>query len=451
MEIPETRYAKTVDGIHIAYQAFGDGPVDLVYLPGFISNVDVHWDVPPIAGFLRRLARLARVITFDRRGSGVSDKPAADVLGLEIGVEDIVAVMDAVGSERALLLGFEDGGALGAVVAATHPERTLGLVLFATWVRFGASEDYPWGWTDEHEREWRDSVEGTWGSAAFWRRHLSEVLPDLAVDDATAERWARYSRLCANPGYMALIGAMLAEIDVRAVLPSIQAPTLLMHRVDDQFEPIQVSRYTASMIPDARLVELPGNEHPMFYGDVDAVIRELSTFIGEIHAREAELDRVLATILFTDIVDSTARAALVGDARWTETRTRHDQLIRAQIARYRGREIKTMGDGFLATFDGPARGVRCAQAIAASVFPLGIEIRAGVHTGEVSFEGDDVAGLGVAIGARVGAMAGPSEVLVSSTVKDLVAGSGLTFEDAGEHELKGVPDTWHLYRVADSA
>ena len=448
MDIPETQYATTVDDVHIGYQVFGDGPVDLVYVQGYISNVDAHWDVPPLAGFLRRLARLARVVTFDRRGSGVSDKPAADTLGLEIGVEDIVAVMDAVGSERALLWGFEDGGALGGVFAATHPERTLGLVLFATWVRFAASDDYPWGWTEEDDREWRENVEGTWGSVAFWRWNLSKMLPDLADDDATAELWARYSRLCASPGSMALIDEMNAEIDIRAVLPSIQAPTLLMHRVDDQFEPIEASRYMVSMIPGSRLVELPGNEHPPFFGDVDAVTRELSTFIGEIHTREAELDRVLATILFTDIVDSTARASAVGDVRWTETRIRHDQLIRAQIARYRGREIKTMGDGFLATFDGPARGVRCAEAIAAGVRPLGIEIRAGLHTGEVSLEGDDVAGVGVAIGARVGALAGPSEVLVSQTVKDLVAGSGLTFEDAGEHELKGIPERWRLYRVA---
>ena len=286
MDIPETRYATTVDDVHIAYQVFGDGPVDLVYVQGFISNVDAHWDVPAIAGFLRRLARLARVITFDRRGSGVSDKPAAaDTLGLEIGVEDIVAVMDAVGSEQALLWGFEDGGALSAVFAATRPERTLGLALFATWVRFLASEDYPWGWTDEDEREWRENVEGTWGSVAFWRWNLSKVVPDLAGDDATAERWARYSRLCASPGSMALIDAMHAEIDVRSVLPSIQAPTLLMHRVDDQSEPIESSRYMVSKIPGARLVELPGNEHTPIHGDVDAVIRELRTFIEEIHAR----------------------------------------------------------------------------------------------------------------------------------------------------------------------
>jgi class 3 adenylate cyclase len=446
---PETKYAKTADGVHIAYQVVGGGPFDLVYVPGWTSNLEAVWDLPLHGPFLRRLASIARLILFDRRGSGVSDRPPKDEsLALEYGVDDIRAVMDAVGSERAALLGFEDGGILAAVFAASFPERVQALVLFASWARFRKAPDYPWGWDDDQIVEWMGHIEGEWGTEAFWRYNFATLAPSKVDDAEFLRAWARYSRLCASPGAIVAIDRASYEIDARAVLPSIQAPTLVMHREGDRSEPVDQSRWIAGQIPGAKLLVLPG-EHPLFIGDSERVIAELERFVSAIREEESVFDRSLATVLFTDIVGSTERASSMGDRGYHELLERHHATVRAMVARYRGREVDTAGDGFFATFDGPARAIRCASAIAEAVQTLGLEIRAGLHTGEVELHGDDVRGIAVHIGARVAALAGPGDVLVSQTVKDLVAGSGLTFEDAGEHELKGVPDRWHLYRVVN--
>ncbi len=449
MEIPETRYAKTVDGVRIAYQVIGDGPVDLVFLFGEVSNVDQTWELPESANFLRRLASFSRVIVFDGRGNGVSDRDLGTA-SFEAGMDDVRAVMDAAGSDRALQFGFQDGGMICALFAASFPERTSGLVLMNTSVCGLWAPDYPWAWAEEEWDEYMAKVGDGWGTLEHAEEHLRFLAPNHTVDAATVARFARYFRSAGSPGSIMALDRRARDSDVRAVLTTIQVPTLVLHAIDNPVEPVGQARYIAERIHGSTLVELPFDEHMLIWDAADAVLENVERFARRIRDDEAEFDRVLATVLYTDIVDSTAQSAAMGDRAWTEIRAQHDKIVRANLGRFRGREIKTMGDGFLATFDGPARGVRCAEAIAAGVQPLGIEIRAGLHTGEVAFEGDDVAGLGVAIGARVGAKAGPNEVLVSQTVKDLVAGSGLTFEDAGEHELKGVPDRWRLYRVVIS-
>jgi class 3 adenylate cyclase len=446
VEIPETRYATTIDGVRIAYQVIGDGPVDLVFVFGEISNVDQTWELPESTRFLRRLASFSRVIMFDARGNGVSDRDFGTA-SFEAGMDDVRAVMDAASSERALLFGFQDGGMVCALFAASFPERTSGLVILNTSVRGLWAPDYPWAWTEEEWDEYMAKIGNAWGTLEHAEEHLRFLAPNHPADAATVARFARYFRSAGSPGSIMALDRRARDSDVRAVLPTIQVPTLVLHAIDNPVEPVEQARYIAQRIPGSALVELPFDEHMLIWNAADAVLENVERFSKRIRDDEAEFDRVLATVLYTDIVDSTAQSAALGDRAWTEVRAQHDQIVRANLGRFRGREIKTMGDGFLATFDGPARGVRCAEAIATGVKPLGIEIRAGLHTGEVAFEGDDVAGLGVAIGARVGAKAGPNEVLVSQTVKDLVAGSGLTFEDAGEHELKGVPDRWRLYRV----
>ena len=449
MEIPETNYARTVDGVHIAYQVFGEGPVDMVFAFGEVSNVDQMWELPEAANFLRRLASFSRVIAFDRRGNGVSDRDLG-AASFESGMDDVRAVMDAAGSERALQFGFQDGGMLCALFAASFPERTSGLILMNSSARGLWAPDFPWGWTEAEWDPYLAGLDAGWGTLAHAEEHLRFLAPNHSLDEASIERFARYFRAAGSPGSMMALERMVRDSDVRAVLPTIQVPTLILHAIDNPVEPVENARYIAGRIHGSRLVELPFDDHTLFWDAADSVIDNVEQFARRIRGDEMEFDRVLATVMFTDIVDSTAQSAAMGDRAWTEIRGQHDQIVRANLGRFRGREIKTMGDGFLATFDGPARGVRCAEAIAAGVKPLGIEIRAGLHTGEVAFEGDDVAGLGVAIGARVGAKAGANEVLVSQTVKDLTAGSGLMFEDAGEHELKGVPDRWRLYRVVGS-
>ena len=446
MNVPETRFAKTVDDIHIAYRVFGEGPVDLIFSFGEVSNIDAMWDVPEIASYVRRLASFSRVIQFDPRGNGCSDRDLGDA-SFEAGMDDVRAVMDAAGSERALHFGQEDGGMTCALFAASFPERTSGLILLNSTPRGLWAPDFAWGWTEEEWDEYLAKIDQGWGTLAHAEEHLRYMGPNHPVDATTVARWARYFRAAASPGSMMALDRIVRDSDVRAILPTIQVPTLVLHTIDNSVEPVESGRYIADRIPGATLVELPFDEYLPCWAAADSIVDNVERFVRRIRDDESEFDRVLATVLFTDIVDSTAQSAAMGDSAWTEIRARHDQIVRANMGRFRGREIKTMGDGFLATFDGPARGVRCAETIAAGVKPLGIEIRAGLHTGEVALDGDDVAGLGVAIGARVGAKAGASEVLVSQTVKDLVAGSGLTFQDAGEHELKGVPDRWHLYRV----
>ena len=448
MEIPEIRYATAVDGVRIAYQVMGEGPYDLVYSSGWLSNVDVQLEVPDLGDFLRDLAVRARLITFDRRGTGISDRPSSvESISLEKGTDDLLAVMDAAGSERAALFGFEDGSVPSLLFAASHPDRTLCLVLFAPWVAFFGSPDYPGSWTVDEADEWDEHVRTEWGTEAFARWNLRQASPASLRDPVRVRAWTRYWRLCASPDAVEALDRMQRQIDARAVLPTVRVPTLVMHRTGDLTEPVEAGRYVADRIAGARFVEFPGDEHPPFTGDTRPVLAALDRFVASIQEQEAEFERVLATVLFTDIVSSTERAAELGDRGWRELVEHHHRILRALLARYRGLEVDTAGDGFFATFDGPARAVRCAQAAVEGLKPIGIEVRAGVHTGEVETIDGKVGGMAVHIGARVASEAGPSEVLVSQTVKDLVAGSGLVFEDRSTHELKGVPDRWHLYRV----
>jgi class 3 adenylate cyclase/pimeloyl-ACP methyl ester carboxylesterase len=449
VDIPETRYAKTSEGVHIAYQVVGEGPTDIMITCLGYSNIEFLWHLPAVARFLRRLALFARIIVFDPRGMGLSDPLTIERLPtLETRMADTLAVMEAVGSERAALMSTDSMGPLTILFAATHPDRTAALILFGTTSCGKWKPEYPWGFTEEQWDDYSQDVVEHWGDPAHVKRYMERwVAPSIAGDDDAIRAWATYFRLAASPGTAAALDMMERDTDVRHLLRTIQVPTLVLHRDGDRFYDVNEGRYLADHIPGARFVELDGVDHAPWDGDSETVVAEVDRFLATVRGEEAEFDRVLATVLFTDIVGSTERAAELGDRAWGDLLERHHATVRAMIGRYRGKEVDTAGDGFLATFDGPARAVRCALAVSEAVRSLDIEIRAGVHTGEIELEGEDVRGIAVHIGARVGAKAGPSEVLVSSTVKDLVAGSGLGFEDAGEHELKGVPDRWHLYRV----
>jgi pimeloyl-ACP methyl ester carboxylesterase len=441
--VPQTRYARSGD-VNIAHQVVGDGPFDLVYVPGFISNIELMWEEPGFARFLQRLASFSRLILFDKRGTGLSDPvPTERLPTLEERMDDVRAVMDAVGSERAALLGHSEGGNMCVLFTATYPERTAALILVGCYARRIYSEDYPWAPTLQERAREIEETEATWGSPEAFR----ELAPSRA-NDAEFQRWiGRYVRQSASPRAAAALLRMNTQIDVRAVLPSISVPSLLLYRLNDSDVNVEEGRYIASRIPGAKLVELPDADHFMWTGDADAILDEIEEFLTGVR-RGPDPDRVLATVMFTDIVGSTEAAARLGDRAWRQLLERHHALIRRELGRWRGREIDTAGDGFLATFDGPARAIRCAVGATGSVRELGLEIRAGVHTGEVELVGDDVRGIAVHIGARVSALAGAGEVLVSRTVADLVAGSGIEFMERGEHELKGVPGAWSLYSVA---
>ncbi|MGH2672856.1 MAG: adenylate/guanylate cyclase domain-containing protein [Actinomycetota bacterium] len=446
MPTPETRYAKTADGVHVAYQVVGDGPVDMVLVMGWVTNVEAMWDEPEFARFLGRLASFSRLILFDKRGVGLSDRVPEDRLpDLETRMDDVRAVMDAVGSERAVVFGVSEGGPMSMLFAATYPERTIALVLYGTVADFTVREP-------GYKEEWAAylaRMEETWGSREFARGEIADWgAPGHESDERLVAWLASYIRKAASPGAAVALERMNSQINATHALSSIHVPTLVIAREGDLDFPIGEARDTASRITGAKLVELPGSEHFPWVGDPDAIVNEVERFVVALVEVEAELDRALATVLFTDLVGSTEKASVLGDRRWKALVEEHHRRVRGQLARYRGVEVDTAGDGFFATFDGPARAVRCARSIVDAVAPLGIEVRAGVHTGEVETIDGKVGGMAVVIGARVGASAGPAEVLVSQTVKDLVAGSGLTFEDAGEHELKGVPDRWHLYRVS---
>ena len=439
---PDTQYARTEDGVHVAYQVLGDGPLDLIFVLGWTTNIEAFWDEPDLARFLTRLASTGRLILFDKRGTGLSDRVPEDRLpSLETRMDDVRAVMDAVGSERAVVMGISEGGPMAMLFAATYPERTIGLVLFAT----------DSNWSDvspESLARTLADIDARWGTEAYARDAIRNWgAPGHENDERLVSWLASYLRRAASPGAAMALDRMNAEMDVTSTLSAIHVPTLVVSRTGDLDFPIENVRVMASRIAGAHLVETPGTAHFFWIGDQESVLAPVEAFVKELGGHEAVLGRMLATVLFTDIVDSTAQAATMGDRAWRDVREAHDRAIRGQLARFRGREIKTMGDGFLAAFDGPGRAVQAATAMVEAVKPLGVEIRAGLHTGEIELDGDDIAGLAVAIGARVGAKAGASEVLVSQTVKDLVVGSGLKFQDAGEHELKGVPDRWRLYRV----
>ncbi len=441
--MPVTQYARSGD-VNIAYQVTGNGLVDLVYVPGWVSNIEVMWEDPGLARFLRRLATFSRLITFDKRGTGLSDPVATDELPtLEVRMDDVRAVMDSVGSERAFLFGHSEGGNMCALFAATYPNRTEGLILTGSYVKRIRSEDYPWAPVWEDRLREAEEVERRWGEPDA----IASLAPSRAGDPAFREWFTRYMRLSASPRRAASLILMNSEIDVTRILPVIHVPTLLLYRRDDTDVKIEEGRYIASRIPDARLVELDGIDHFFWAGDTEQLLAEIEEFVTG-HRPALPPDRVLATVLFTDIVDSTATAADRGDRAWAELLERHNAMVRGELDRWRGREVKNTGDGFLATFDGPARAIGCAQAISGSMPSLGIEVRGGLHTGEVEVLGDDVAGMAVHIAARIAAMAGAGEVLVSRTVKDLVAGSGFRFTSRGENDLKGVPDRWEIFAVA---
>jgi pimeloyl-ACP methyl ester carboxylesterase len=448
---PDIRYARNGD-VAIGFAVVGDRPNVLVFVPPF-NNLDLVWENPLYARFLARLSSFATTIVVDRRGTGISDRYSPDDLPvLEDLVDDLDAVLTAVGAERASLFGFSDAGALCAMFAATRPDRVSSLILYATAARGQQAPDYPWQWTEVEWRDYLDAIRVGWGTRAYAEESLPLFNPSLVGDPQMLAWWERFQRLSASPRAIYAQEQVFRELDIRQLLPAIGVPTLVLHRVDDAIEPAGAGRYLAREIADAEHVELPGADHFPWAGEQDALVGEVERFLGRVRSDDEDtFDRVLGTVLFTDIVDSTAQAAAMGDRRWRELREQHDRVTRAQIARYRGREVKTLGDGFLAVFDGPARGVRCARSVCAATGRLGIELRAGLHTGEIEHDGDDVRGLAVAIGARVGALAGPGQVLVSSTVKDLVLGSGLRFDDRGEHELKGVPEPWHLFALAQPA
>ncbi|MDQ3962381.1 MAG: adenylate/guanylate cyclase domain-containing protein [Actinomycetota bacterium] len=440
MGIP-VQYAKNGD-INIAYQIRSDGPTDLVFVAPWFSNLDLIDSYPPAIKGTQRFAAITRLIIYDRRGSGLSDRLCGQAT-LEESVDDLLAVLDGVGSERAALFGMNESGSVCMLAAATHPERVASLILYGTYATTLFQPDYPWAPRPEERDAEVQLMIDTWGTEGI----AGTVNPSAADDTEFIEWVAKWMRGSVSKDALPRAYELLSKTDVRHVLPSIAVPTLVLHRTKDAVVPVDNARYLVERIPGAKLVELEGEDHVPFLGDYDAVMDEVEEFItGERPHREA--DRVLATILLADIVDSSEKAGGMGDAKWKELLGRFEQMVRSELLRYQGNLIKTTGDGALATFDGPARALRCGRAIVDRAKTLGLDLRAGIHTGEVERRGDDIAGIAVHIAARVSDLAGPSEVLVSGAVPPLVAGAGIAFEDRGTHQLKGIEGEWHVLRVA---
>lgn len=440
--VPETRYTRSGD-VHIAYQVTGEGRLDLVFVPGFVSHVEASWQSPGRAKFFRRLASFSRLILFDKRGTGLSDR-TSQIFTLEQRMDDVRAVMDAAGCERAALFGISEGGPMSILFAASYPERTTALVMYGTYAKRAWTAEYPFGWRDEEWAAFFSNVESHWGAPRGL--DLDIWAPSIARDEHARAEMAAYLRAAGSPGAVRAVMQMNREIDVRYILPAVRVPTLIVHRTGDRNIRIEHARYMAERIPRAKLVELPGDDHVPWIGDSDLILDEVEEFLtGMRHGPEP--DRVLATVLFTDIAGATQKAVELGDRSWRQLLEEHHAVVRRELGRFRGREIDTTGDGFLATFDGPARAIRCAGAIVDAVKPLGVAVRAGLHTGECEIIGEKLSGIAVHIGARIVALALPGEVLVSSTVKDLVAGSGLRFKERGTHILRGVPGEWQLFVV----
>jgi class 3 adenylate cyclase len=437
---PETRYVKSGD-VHIAYQVVGDGPVDLLVFGATLSNCELAWDDPTAARFFRRLAGFSRVILFDKRGLGLSD-PAEPQTPLEVRLSDVRAVLDAVDSNTVVLFGMSEGGELSVMFAVSDPGRTRGLALFSTYARLLRAPDYPLGDTEEQLLKSISYAERHWGTPEF----MGGVFPSLAGDEPRLRWWAQLARRSVSPGALREQFLMNIHTDVSALLPLVQAPTLVMHSTDDLVTPVRHGRWLAEHIQGARFIEYAGGDHLPFGALSETVADELEEFVTGVRAPAAP-ERRLATVLFTDVVNSTARAAGEGDRRWRELLDRHDRVVRHELARFRGREVKHTGDGFFAEFDGPAQAIRCGQAIVASASAESLQVRVGVHSGEVEQRGNDLGGIAVHIAQRVSAAAASQEVLVSRTVVDLVVGSGIEFADRGEHELKGVPGSWRLFAV----
>jgi pimeloyl-ACP methyl ester carboxylesterase len=443
---PETRYARSGD-VHIAYQVIGSGPPDVVFVPGFVSNVEANWQAPGRAKFFQRLASFSRVILFDKRGTGLSDR-SSQVFTLEQRMDDVRAVMDACGLERAALFGISEGGPMSILFAATYPERSTALVIFGGYAKRAAAPDYTFGWRADEWDAFFANVDAHWGTPRGL--DLDVWAPSIAQNERAAGDMAAYMRASASPGAVRAVMLMNRDIDVRSVLPAVRVPTLILHRTGDRNIRIQHARYMAERIPGARLVELSGDDHVPWVGNCDALLDEVEEFLTGVR-RGPEPDRVLATLLFTDIVGATNKATELGDRGWRDLLVEHNGVIRRELARFRGREVDTAGDGFLATFDGPARAIGCAAAVVAAVKPLGLTVRTGVHTGECEVLGGKLSGIAVHIAARVAALAAADEVLVSSTVRDLVAGSGLRFRDRGSHVLRGLPGNWQLFALEGAA
>lgn len=435
---PKTKYAKS-EGASIAYQIVGDGPFDLLLVPGFVSHVEAIWDFPGGRRFLNRLGSFARLIHYDKRGTGLSD-PVSEVPSTEQRVADVQAVLDAAGSGKPAIMGISEGGPLAIHFAAHHPERTQALVLYGTAPRFAYAPDYEGGAPPAAFEAMLRTIEEQWGEGVL----LNLFAPSLAEDAATRELWGQFQRAAASPSMARKVTEALFKIDVRDLLPRIEVPTLILHRAEEIALPVQGARYMAEHIPGAKLVELPGRDHLPFAGDIDAFIGEVEEFLtGERHGDDAE--RVMATILFTDIVDSTVKARELGDQAWGELLERYHAVVRKELARFNGREMDTAGDGFFAAFDRPARAIECARAIRQAVEKLGLQVRAGLHAGECEVVGKKLGGMAVHIAARVMSLAGAGEILVSETVKSLLLGSNLAFDDRGVHALKGIPAEWRLF------
>lgn len=436
MDLPATHYAKSGD-VCVAYQIFGGGPIDLVFVPGWISHLDLWWDSPVTAGWLERFGRFARVIMFDKRGTGLSDRDCG-LPSVDQRMDDIRAVMDAAGSNRAAILGISEGGSLAALFAASHPDRCQALVLHGAFAKFTS-----WFPTQDELDAFFDYVREKWGSGD----NMALFSQSRKEDQAYRMWWGRRERAAASPSTAIALMKMNSEIDISGILPAVRVPTLVIHRSNDTVVDIDGGRQLATLIPHAQFLESPGKDHTPWTGDdVDALAERIEEFLTGSKPAERS-DRVLATVLFTDIVESTARAEALGDRRWRDLLEAHNKVVRAELERFRGSEVRFTGDGFLTTFDGPARAIRCGLAIAEGVRPLGIDVRIGLHTGEVNFSGGDVHGIAVHIAARVAALSGAGETLVSRTVKDLVAGSGISFKDFGIHALKGIPEEWQLFRA----
>jgi class 3 adenylate cyclase len=440
--LPETRYARRGD-VHVAYQVLGEGAIDLVFVSEWFGHLEGRWDIPSVDRFLRRLSSFARLISFDKYGIGLSDPaPPGSLPPLEEWMDDVRAVMDAAGSERAAILGTGDGGTMAAMFAATYPDRTTSLILGNSAARLSWAPDYPIGLPAERQSMFIQLVEQTWGTAEL----MTAINPSLARDPSAQPGAAKALRQAASPATAAAVMRMLFQLDVRPLLPAIRVPTLVMHRRDNEILTMDHGRYLAEHIDGARFVELPGADYLLAIGDVDPVVDEVEKFLTGARAA-IDTDRVLATVLFTDIVGSTERAAELGDRRWRDVLDALDRLAERQLDRYRGTLVKATGDGLVATFDGPARAIRCAFAIRDGLRGMDIEIRSGLHCGEIERRGPDVSGLAVHIAARVQGVARPGEVLVTRTVKDLVVGAEIPFLDRGLHDLKGVPDEWQLFAV----
>jgi class 3 adenylate cyclase len=438
---PETRYAKSGD-VHVAYQVVGTGPPDLVLVSAWFSHVEARWEMPGFAYYLRRLASFSRLISFDKRGIGLSDPVPLEPLPLlEDWMDDVRTVMDAARSERAVLMGANEGTMMAALFAATYPDRVSALVLANATARAVQAPDWPWGIAPEAAGALIESVDELWAEGG----PMAVVNPTIAGDRQAIHDWGRFTRLAASPAVASAMIRMLFNLDIRAVLPSIRVPTLVVSRRDALFA-ADSGRAVAELIPGARFVDVPGVDYGLAVGDVDPVLDEVEQFVTGSRSVE-DVDRMLATVLFTDIVDSTALAARLGDRAWRAVLDSHDELVRREVEAHGGVIADFTGDGVVATFSGPGRAVRCALALRDRVHALGVEIRAGLHTGEIARRGDDVAGIGVHIAARVMGLAARGEVLVSRTVKDLVAGSGLEFRDRGSHQLKGVPDSWEVFEA----